>query len=109
MNPMFVFVAGARITGGTWVTARGDTRDSAMMILLEQYAFCRFTDLQVTKYRSVDAERCGECENCKRLEQVKQRVLACIDPPFSHADDGVVAVWNDELIRLPCIGDQHGE
>lgn len=48
--------------------------------------------------------RCGSCENCKKLERVKRRVLACVNPPFSHGDDGVVAVWNGELAKLPCRG-----
>ncbi len=46
--------------------------------------------------------RCGQCDNCKELEQVKKRILACANPPFSHADDNVVAVWNEELERLSC-------
>jgi hypothetical protein len=29
-------------------------------------------------------------------------VLACTNPPFSHADDGVVHLWNEELKQLPC-------
>ena len=46
--------------------------------------------------------RCGKCDNCKKLERVRLRVLACCNPPFSHADDDVVEVWNTELKRLPC-------
>jgi hypothetical protein len=46
--------------------------------------------------------RCGECPNCKELERIKRRVLACCNPPVSHADDGVVRLWNQELARLPC-------
>jgi hypothetical protein len=46
--------------------------------------------------------RCGKCKNCLELEKVKARVLACANPPFSHADDGVVELWNKELERLPC-------
>lgn len=49
-------------------------------------------------------DRCGECENCKKLERVRQRVLACANPPFSHADDDVVELWNRELAELPCLG-----
>lgn len=26
----------------------------------------------------------------------------CVNPPFAHADDGVVGLWNRELERLPC-------
>ena len=47
--------------------------------------------------------RCGQCENCKKLSVVQKRVLACANPPFSHADDDVVRVWNQELARLPCL------
>lgn len=48
-------------------------------------------------------DRCGECENCKKLERVKRRVLACCNPPFSHADDDVTELWNRELASLPCL------
>lgn len=48
-------------------------------------------------------KRCGKCENCKKLERVKQRVLACCNPPFSHADQAVVDLWNRELKELPCV------
>ena len=47
-------------------------------------------------------KRCGQCQNCLELEQVRKRVLACCNPPFSHADDDVVKVWNNALERLPC-------
>lgn len=50
-----------------------------------------------------DKKRCGKCQNCLDLERVKQRVLACCNPPFSHADQDVVDVWNAELERLPCL------
>ena len=45
---------------------------------------------------------CGVCDNCKKLEKVKQSVLRCCNPPFSHADQDVVDVWNDSLERYPC-------
>jgi hypothetical protein len=55
-------------------------------------------------------KRCGQCKNCRDLERVKSRVLACcapvkngVYPSQSHADDDVVKVWNDELKRLPCL------
>lgn len=48
-------------------------------------------------------KRCGQCENCKKLDRVRVRVLACANPPFSHADDNVIDVWNTELSRLPCL------
>jgi len=47
--------------------------------------------------------RCGKCVNCVQLEKVRARVLACCCPPFTHADDGVVTLWNEELARLPCL------
>ncbi len=47
--------------------------------------------------------RCGRCKNCLDLQKVKKRVLACANPPFSHADDDVVDVWNAELERLKCL------
>lgn len=50
--------------------------------------------------------RCGKCENCKKLERVKQRVLACCNPPFTHADQDTVDLWNKELARLPCLAEQ---
>lgn len=56
--------------------------------------------------------RCNECPNCRELEKIKRRVLACVNPPFSHAtrvgsrgdDYGLVNLWNTELQRLPCTG-----
>ncbi len=55
--------------------------------------------------------RCGKCKNCLDLERIRRRVLACVNPPFSHAtrvgsiyDYGLVNLWNTELQRLPCIG-----
>ena len=47
--------------------------------------------------------RCGACPNCLELAKVQKRVLACCNPPFSHADDGVVDLWNTELERLVCL------
>jgi hypothetical protein len=52
--------------------------------------------------------RCGECPNCKELERLKHRVLACCNPPFNHADDDVVQLWNRELARLPCTKESIG-
>lgn len=59
--------------------------------------------------------RCGTCDNCRKLEKVKAPVLAnCGTPRFqggqfrgqyNHADDGVVAVWNDSLKQYPCAGE----
>lgn len=48
-------------------------------------------------------QRCGTCKNCKELERVKRTVLRAVNPPFSHADDDVVKLWNAELERLPCL------
>jgi hypothetical protein len=47
-------------------------------------------------------DRCGKCPNCRKLEKIQRRVLACVNPPFSHADDGVAKLWNRELEMLPC-------
>jgi hypothetical protein len=47
--------------------------------------------------------RCGTCKNCKELAKVQRSVLRAVNPPFSHADDAVVDVWNTELERLPCL------
>ena len=33
----------------------------------------------------VGPERCGACTNCMKLGRLKKRVLACANPPFSHA------------------------
>ena len=48
-------------------------------------------------------QRCGECKNCIDLERVRKVVLKATNPPFSHANDGVVELWNAELERLPCM------
>jgi hypothetical protein len=47
--------------------------------------------------------RCGTCENCRKLERIQKRVLACCNPPFSHADQDVVDLWNRELAEHPCL------
>ena len=47
--------------------------------------------------------RCGKCENCVELEGIRRRVLACANPPFSHADQGVVDLWNAEVEKLQCL------
>jgi len=58
-------------------------------------------------------KRCGRCKNCLDLDRVRRRVLACCHPihggmypSLHHADDGVVALWNRELKRLPCTGEE---
>ena len=57
--------------------------------------------------------RCGKCNNCLKLEKAKKSVLACCGTPcrngnsFNHADDGVVAVWNDAVKDYPCITQLH--
>ena len=48
-------------------------------------------------------QRCGTCKNCKELEKVRESVLRAVNPPFSHADQGTVDLWNTELKRLPCL------
>lgn len=48
--------------------------------------------------------RCGSCENCQELKRVQERVLACCNPPFSHAGQDVADLWNAEVARLSCEG-----
>lgn len=47
--------------------------------------------------------RCGTCANCLMLERARRRILACCNPPFSHASQAVIDLWNAELKRLPCL------
>jgi hypothetical protein len=47
-------------------------------------------------------QRCCKCPACLHIEQVKPAVLRCANPPFSHATDGVVQLWNQELFDHPC-------
>ena len=54
-------------------------------------------------------KRCEKCANCVDLARVQRLVLACCNPPFSHADDGVVDLWNAELKRLVCLTPQPAE
>lgn len=46
--------------------------------------------------------RCNTCDNCKKLERARNSVLRAANPPFSHADDGVVDVWNTMVKTYPC-------
>lgn len=59
---------------------------------------------EMMKPKNLLPERCGMCPNCVDLERVRKRVLACVNPPFSSADNDIVALWNAELRRLPCLG-----
>ena len=53
--------------------------------------------------------RCGKCENCIKIEKLRKSVLANCNPPFAHADDDVVQIWNDALLDWPCTrGEHHG-
>lgn len=47
-------------------------------------------------------DRCGKCENCLKVLEARQAVLKAVNPPFSHADDDVIQVWNDTLQDYPC-------
>ena len=47
--------------------------------------------------------RCGTCKNCVDLERVKRSVLRVCNPPFSHADQDAIDLWNGEVERLPCL------
>lgn len=46
-------------------------------------------------------DRCGQCENCKIVQRAAQSCLP--NPPFSHASDHTVQVWNDMLAAHPCL------
>jgi len=50
-----------------------------------------------------------KCANCHKLQRVRERVLACCNPPFSHADQGVVDVWNDAVRDYPCLAPESEE
>ncbi len=54
-------------------------------------------------------QRCNNCRNCRIVNGKKHLFLACCGMPnkagvITHADDGVVMVWNDLLKRYPCDG-----
>jgi hypothetical protein len=49
-----------------------------------------------------DNTRCGECNNCKKLDKVKGSILRRVNPPFSHANQDVVDLWNDMVESYPC-------
>jgi len=51
--------------------------------------------------------RCKSCKNCKMLERVRASVLRVLFSPFQRGDDEVVTLWNRELKRLKCTGEQH--
>lgn len=46
-------------------------------------------------------ERCGECHPCKVVQH--QAYLAMPNPPFSHASEHTVQLWNDVLRNYPCL------
>lgn len=48
-------------------------------------------------------DRCGKCVNCQKFEHVRTSVLKVVNPPFSHADDATVKVWNDAVRDFPCV------
>jgi hypothetical protein len=50
----------------------------------------------------VQFKRCGTCTACKHIERVKPTILRCANPPFSHATDDTVKVWNQTLFDNPC-------
>lgn len=72
------------------------SEDLNNIILQEAY------DKKVTDYITRRGP-CGTCKNCLELQKVRVRILACTNPPFSHADDDIVDVWNTELKRLKCL------
>lgn len=54
-------------------------------------------------------KRCGKCANCKALERVQRNVLRAVSPPFSHADQGVIDLWNREVAELICCEVEEGK
>jgi hypothetical protein len=46
--------------------------------------------------------RCGKCKACQNVERAKHLALKVANPPFSHADDSTVMLWNDALKMNPC-------
>jgi hypothetical protein len=44
--------------------------------------------------------RCGVCSNCLLIEQTKHLLMP--NPPFSHANQQTVDVWNHMLETHPC-------
>lgn len=47
-----------------------------------------------------EAVRCGQCKNCQRLTGLQK--LCTPNPPFSHASDDSVRMWNTMLHLLGC-------
>lgn len=44
--------------------------------------------------------RCGECYNCKHVAIMAKGCMA--NPPFTHADQATVDMWNKTLLANPC-------
>lgn len=44
--------------------------------------------------------RCGRCRACKELDKLKPLFMP--NPPFTHADDKMVFLWNREVEEHPC-------
>jgi hypothetical protein len=64
--------------------------------------------LKEGEYDVVKETRCGECDNCRKLDSIKDSVLRCVNPPFSSADDDVISVWNSAVENLPCMNQNTG-
>jgi len=47
--------------------------------------------------------RCGKCDNCLKIDKIKVSILRCCNPPFTHADQDIIDVWNDQLKEFPCL------
>jgi hypothetical protein len=48
-------------------------------------------------------KNCGICKNCLIIEKAKISCLRTANPPFSHADDNTVMIWNSMLQDYPCL------
>lgn len=45
-------------------------------------------------------QRCGNCHNCQYVNHEKHRYIP--NPPFTHATDDLVMLWNQFLADHPC-------
>lgn len=45
-------------------------------------------------------QRCGRCQACQELDRLKP--AATPNPPFTHASDGLVQVWNTNCLTHMC-------
>ena len=51
---------------------------------------------------SIPDDRCGLCSACLHVQATQKLVLAAANPPFSHATQRDVDMWNSTLADNPC-------